>query len=203
MTFYDDDDLFPFPRQQPPVKTSASHPLRVAELPLGGDFGDIGITLCPGKKTTVGLAGPWHRDLDADLDEIKAWGASAVLTLITLAEMAWLQVTGLPRGCNQRGMVWYHLPITDGTPPDARADREWRQFIGPAVRNTLNNGDRVLIHCRGGLGRAGTIAARLLVEMRVMNPEPAIRQVRAVRPGAIETPAQVAHVMAMRRKEEA
>ena len=44
----------------------------------------------------------------------------------------------------------------------------------------------VLIHCRGGLGRAGTIAARLLIELGT-EPGEAIANVRAVRPGAIET----------------
>ena len=41
-------------------------------------------------------------------------------------------------------------------------------------------------HCRGGLGRAGMISARLLVESGV-EPEVAIAKVRAARPGAIET----------------
>ena len=53
----------------------------------------------------------------------------------------------------------------------------------------------MLIHCRGGLGRAGTIAARLLVELG-MRPDEAVRRVRDARgPGAIETPAQEAHVL--------
>ena len=45
-------------------------------------------------------------------------------------------------------------------------------------------GGKVLIHCRGGLGRAGLVAALLLVEEGVSPPE-AIRRVRAARPGAI------------------
>ena len=50
-------------------------------------------------------------------------------------------------------------------------------------------GWRHFIHCRAGLGRSGMIAARLLVE-RGMAPEQAIIEVRAARPGAIETEAQ-------------
>jgi ADP-ribosyl-[dinitrogen reductase] hydrolase len=41
----------------------------------------------------------------------------------------------------------------------------------------------------GGLGRAGTIASRLLVELG-WSPEEAIREVRRVRPGALETDEQ-------------
>ena len=53
----------------------------------------------------------------------------------------------------------------------------------------------MVIQCRGGLGRAGTIAARLLVELG-MRPDAAVRRVRDARgPGAVETPAQEAHVL--------
>ena len=48
------------------------------------------------------------------------------------------------------------------------------------------SGSDALARCRGGIGRAGTIAARLLVELGV-EPATAIAIVRAVRPGAIET----------------
>jgi len=40
------------------------------------------------------------------------------------------------------------------------------------------------------------IAARLIVELGAATPEEAIRQVRASRPGAIETRAQERHVLA-------
>jgi ADP-ribosyl-[dinitrogen reductase] hydrolase len=62
----------------------------------------------------------------------------------------------------------------------------------------LQHGGRVVVHCRGGLGRAGTVAARMLVELG-STPQEAIRRVRASRRGAIETPAQEAYVMAIGR----
>jgi len=50
------------------------------------------------------------------------------------------------------------------------------------------------LHCGGGRGRAGTIVARLLVELG-MGPEVAIKAVRDARsPFAIETAEQEAHV---------
>ena len=51
----------------------------------------------------------------------------------------------------------------------------------------------MLLHCRGGLGRAGTIAARLLVELGVQ-PDDAIRRVRDAHEGTIENDSQLAHV---------
>ena len=49
----------------------------------------------------------------------------------------------------------------------------------------LKPGNKILIHCRGGLGRTGTIAARLLVDLGI-EPNRAIDIVRGCRVGAIE-----------------
>ena len=51
----------------------------------------------------------------------------------------------------------------------------------------------MLVHCKGGLGRAGLVSARLLVEAG-HSPCEAIALVRSVRPGAIETAAQARYV---------
>jgi ADP-ribosyl-[dinitrogen reductase] hydrolase len=50
------------------------------------------------------------------------------------------------------------------------------------------------MHCYAGLGRTGTIAARLLVE-HGMRPDVAIAQVRKIRPGSIETLEQEDYVL--------
>lgn len=69
------------------------------------------------------------------------------------------------------------------------------QDAGPALRARSRAGERIMIHCRGGQGRTGTLAARLLVES-VVEPKRAIARVRDARPGAIETSAQEQHVEA-------
>jgi ADP-ribosyl-[dinitrogen reductase] hydrolase len=93
--------------------------------------------------------------------------------------------------------VWLHLPIRDLCAPDSVFESEWI-CAGSRLRGILRGGGRVLVHCRGGIGRAGMIAARLLIELGE-RPEAAIAAVRAARsPSAIETPAQIAHVLACR-----
>jgi ADP-ribosyl-[dinitrogen reductase] hydrolase len=85
-------------------------------------------------------------------------------------------------------MRWIHLPIADGWIPDQDFELNWRS-TGEDVRVLLRNGQDVLVHCRGGLGRAGTIAARLLIELGT-DPVNAMAMVRKARPGAIETDTQ-------------
>jgi protein-tyrosine phosphatase len=89
-------------------------------------------------------------------------------------------------------MIWVHLPIHDYCVPSETFEENW-QIYGKYIRTRLRNGENIVIHCKGGLGRAGMIAARLLAELGV-DPERAIRLVRMARSGAIETPGQLALV---------
>ena len=177
----------------PTPKTSESSPLRIAAVTPADGHGRIGITLCPGKTDPHGRAGAWARDLDTDLDAVRDWGATAVVTLITDEEIDYLQIPRLRQAVLDRHMEWWHLPIEDGHSPPARGFEDKWEVAGEALRDRLRLGFDVLVHCRGGLGRAGTIAARLLVELGE-RPDEAIRRVREVRPGAIEREFQEPHV---------
>lgn len=165
------------------LRNSTTHPLRIDSLPIGN--GLLGLTLCPGKKGDSVFGGTWDRDLDADLDVIKAWGAHAVLSLIEDHEFDLLSVAGLGDAVKSRRMEWHHFPIRDVDVPTAEAMQKWRH-LSPGLHQILENGGRVLVHCRGGLGRAGTVAAFLLVE-RGRSASEAMKMVRTARPGAIET----------------
>ena len=181
-----------------PVKTSENDPLCIAAVIPGDSFGRIGITLCPGKKDPQGWGGHWDRDLDLDLDAVMRWGATAVITLITDEELDGLQVRRLPGAVQDRHMEWWHLPIPDVQPPGPEFERAW-EVAGEAIRDRLALGFDVLVHCKGGLGRAGTVAARLLVELGE-DCDAAIRKVRKARSRfAIETQEQEAHVRRCRR----
>ena len=164
--------------------TSETSPLRISAVTPGDGQGRIGITLCPGKTDPRAMCGPVARDLDADLDVVREWGATAVISLIEEKEIDYLQVGGLGEAVRDRHMEWWHLPIPDGMPPQPDFEEKWTK-AGEAIRDRLRLGFDVLVHCKGGLGRAGTVAACLLVELGVC-PGDAIRRVRTARPGAIE-----------------
>ena len=177
-------------------KTSITHPLRIDSVSPGDGLGRIGMTLCPGKYDETALTGFWHRDLARDLDAVRAWGAAAVITLLEPEELVLLRVPSLGREVEKRDMRWINLPIVDGSRPDQEFEQRWNS-TGKEVRATLHKGSNVLVHCRGGLGRAGTIAARLLVEMGA-DPVSAMAKVRKARPGAIETSTQEQFVRSLR-----
>jgi len=55
----------------------------------------------------------------------------------------------------------------------------------------LQTGGSVLVHCKGGCGRSGMAALRLMVEAGE-DPHLAFARLRDVRPCAVETEAQLA-----------
>lgn len=181
------------PPNSRPTRTSLSDPLRIDEVIVPFYEGRIGLTLCPGKVGPSGLGPIWTRDLKLDFAAIREWGASAVVTLMEADEMEAFNVDdGLDAAARAIGVDWYPLPIGDGGVPSAAFERSWT-WAGLRLRELLRAGKRVLVHCRGGLGRTGMIAARLLVELG--SPvAAAVEQVRASRRGAIENYAQHRHV---------
>ena len=176
------------------MKTSLSHPLRIDSVQVDNHTGKIGLTLCPGKQQEHAMTGAWNRDLETDIAAIKSKGYSA---LVTLMEEKELTHYGVPKPqmesiTKSYELDWFLLPIKDGKIPDPTFEQAWK-IAGQQLNSLLTNGQSIVVHCLGGLGRSGTIAARLLIELG-LEPDEAIDRVRRERPGAIETKAQEYYV---------
>lgn len=179
-------------------QTSQTDPLRIDSVRVNPLGGEIGMTLCPGRKEISYVSGERDRNLDADLAVIADWGATALLSLIEPHEFETLGVAHMKQGL-PAGIVHYVLPIVDSAVPSGTWERAWAN-IGPQIRERLALGERIVIHCRGGLGRTGMVAARLLVEFGEV-PATAMRRVRAVRPGAIGNRRQEDYVLRQKSLE--
>lgn len=175
------------------ILTSHSNPIHIDAVLIPGTGGLIGMTFCPGKKCP-GTSGYHDRDLSVDLRAIREWGAELLVSLIEEHEYHQVGIADFEERV-PGGMVHLRLPIPDGGIPDEAWERRWRGGEGDLVRSILARGGRVCIHCMGGLGRTGMVAARLLVDFGVP-PDEAIAMVRSARPGTIETREQEAYVRA-------
>ena len=89
---------------------------------------------------------------------------------------------------NKRNFGWRHHPIQDMLPPDGKFLLSFSKTHSEII-NALRSGFGVAIHCKGGLGRSGTIAALLLRDFGFSSRQ-AIQMVRETRPGTIETQEQ-------------
>lgn len=113
-----------------------------------------------------------------------------MVTLIEPWEFEELRIEALPERAAAHDLLWYGLPIVDGAAPDARLVTPWQQ-LGPRLAQALFGGERVVVHCKGGLGRTGTVASMLLLDTATVDDaDMAMAKVHAVRPGAIETAEQ-------------
>jgi protein-tyrosine phosphatase len=154
--------------------------------------GRIGLSACPGLRRDPGLPLDASTALDADLAALTDWGARSLVTLLPDRELELLGLSALGEQATAHGLGWRHLPITDGCAPGSAFEQAWR-WVGPELHALLDADARIVVHCRAGIGRTGTVAARLLVE-RGMAPTAAIQAVRRARPGAVENPEQGAWV---------
>lgn len=181
-------------------KTSTSHPLRIDSVAVGIAYGHVGLTFCPGKEQTDALSGVWKRSLDLDMKAIKAFGAVALVTLMPDSEIQSLRVSPdqIRNKASELGIGWYQLPIRDAGVPDQHFEELWVD-AGVRLRAVLKAGHNIVIHCKGGLGRTGTIAARLLIEFG-LDPRMAIQSVRKARPGAIENKLQEEYIASCEHK---
>lgn len=179
-------------REQRPTMPAVSGELVVAGVPLP-DGAVIGIVPCPGRNHVDGAGRRWRRDLEADLTALEAWGAAALVSLVQVSEFARMGVAEFEDRVRERGFGWYHLPITDMSPPGPAFEAAWR-ISGSRILCHLERGERIVVHCAAGLGRSGMIAAKLLTACGA-EPAEAIGLVRQARPGAIETAAQEAYVL--------
>lgn len=147
--------------------------------------GRLSISICPGKKDER-----WNRNLELDLLAIKNNGIKVIVCMIEWSEMTLLNITEYPRRAQELGFIFYHLPTKDRRAP---LDKEVNCII-PIIVQHLSNGDNVLVRCRGGLGRAGTICSCCLTHFGY-DGVGAIELVRRQRPGAIQTNSQTQCIM--------
>ena len=142
--------------------------------PVGGR---IGLVRCPGATGYLVEDIQWLAER-----------ASILLSLISTPELNGLGLQHLGATAVDAGLQWHHLPITDLHAPGSVFANSWPD-VRPQVLDALRQDKTVVIHCRAGLGRAGTIAAHLLTHCGTA-PRDAVQAVRQARPGAIESTVQ-------------
>ncbi|XP_056282858.1 cyclin-dependent kinase inhibitor 3 [Pseudoliparis swirei] len=170
-------------------------PFQVSWLPLSmvecSQF--LGICALPGCKYK-----DIRRSLERDVDELQNQGVQDVFVFCTRGELNKYRVPSLLEVYRQRGFTVHHTPFPDGDAPELPQCCQ----ILEELQVGLENNRRSVIHCYGGLGRSGLIAACLLLLLSLtMTANKAIEILREHRGGgAIQTVKQYNFLHEFREK---
>ena len=155
-----------------------NHPYDRLSIP--GIQGKLIFTPCPGTKDS---------SLVDSLATLKHAGASAVISLMPASELAANGAEDIGKQCQVQDMAWFHLPVADEQVPLEDFGQGWKASK-QSILERLNAGQDIAIHCKGGSGRTGLIAARIMIEAGIPRAD-AIALVQALRPKAIQHPANL------------
>ncbi|KAG6908389.1 hypothetical protein DXG01_004818 [Tephrocybe rancida] len=142
-------------------------PAPAPEAPLL--IGNLFLSSCPGKK--VRLQGPVKgrsavcRDLNLDLRRMKELGVGCVICCLDDEELdflgaPWPEYESL---ANANGIDVLRIPIPEGLAPMSPASLD--AGLTKVINTYTLNGVPVLVHCRGGVGRAGVIACCWIIRL--------------------------------------
>ncbi|KAI8622118.1 protein-tyrosine phosphatase-like protein [Chytriomyces sp. MP71] len=170
-----------------------------------GVYGNVALSSCPGKKVRLDT-GPVNgrasinRDLDSDFARLASLNIKCVVCCLNDAELSYLgaPISKYLATAAKYDMQVIRIPIIEGSCPESISEVEGVIRLMDA---RLRTGVNVLVHCRGGVGRAGLIACCLLLSKGfVVNAERAIQFVRIRRSlKAIETMRQEDFISAFQR----
>ena len=175
------------------MKIIPNTPIKVSQIPreVLNTPGVLGLTFAPGKCGPNRWGDLHQRDLQEDINRLRSrYEVHYLLSLVEDHELDMLQIPRLVETAEAAGIRVRRYPIVDVTAPRVEPTLP---VVAEALKQ-LRAGQNVVVHCRGGLGRAGTLAASILVAAGLDASE-AITQVRVHRPGAIEVREQEQFVL--------
>lgn len=152
------------------------------EPPPTFQVGNFFLSSCPGKK--VRLGGPVRgrgavcRDLGVDLQRFKDLGVGTLVCCMSDAELAVIGVEWdqYVKEADRCAIDIMRIPMVEGScPTDYGLIDSWLNEI---ITNCTLKGVNVLVHCRGGVGRAGTLAACWLIKMGYVDEHRPAHEIR-------------------------
>lgn len=145
-------------------------------MPIGNNGAAVIMMPCPGTKEV---------NIESTIAQLKEQGVNAILSMMVAEEMKKLHAENLPEMCKQNNIQWFNMATDDHKIPGEDSLSQWQQDKTNLVE-VINQGGKVAVHCKGGVGRTGIGVAMLLLELG-RNAEQAVAEVKALRPGAFES----------------
>jgi len=161
----------------------------------------FGVCAAPGKRMAKGRDGKTHsRNIEVDVKFFRE--CLKVDVIICLLDRYELRTIGVDldvykKACVKNGITLINYPIVEMGVPFHDPSEFDKQLIRPLLENLCNR-KRVICHCRGGIGRAGTVASCAVLRLGLAsNSKMAISTIRKLRdPRAVESKKQEDYIKA-------
>lgn len=138
---------------------------------------------CPGRIQFYG--GHSNFDMIKDFLQLKENGIDVIVSVLEKLPRNFLEQ------CKSNNIENLHFSIVDyNVPKDINA---YSNFINEII-NRMQNGKKVMVHCKAGVGRTGLTLACIVGRIHKLNAEKAIEAVRSIRPYSIESMKQIQFV---------
>jgi len=152
------------------------------EFHYSQNFGKLGLCGCPGTlldsdKQIIGI--------ENTLKIFKNHQIDIIVSLLETSELKLLGCDNLTKEIKLNNFVWFHFPITDFDIPTKNSLSELNLLLSE-LEKFLKKEKNIIIHCKAGLGRTGTIASLLLTQLG-LSTKNAVHYIRKYRPGSIDT----------------
>ena len=147
--------------------------------------GTLIISSCPGLCKENGTSD--HRKT-THLDVLQSEEINLVIALTPDDELERLGVDDMPQKIKDCGIDWKQVAGVNYATPEKDQLTAFMDIMSE-VQSRLDQGDHILVHCRGGTGRAGKTAAVMLIHYGI-DPDQAIDAIRSQREGCIQTAEQ-------------
>ncbi len=131
------------------------------------------------------LAGSGIPQSEKEMKWVKEKGVKAVITLIE-EPLSQSLISGLD---------YKHVPIIDKSAPGLNEIEEAVDFVDMSLKEERP----IMVHCRAGKGRTGTILIAYMIKIKGLDADSAIQKIQEMRPGSLE---DVSQEMAVRRYEK-
>ena len=103
---------------------------------------------------------PCKDNLDRDIKYYKSQGVTKVISLLLPNEVKKLGMQAEAESCEINGLDFLSFSIKDMSVPELTE----LQIINQQLKQDLQDGHQLAIHCHGGRGRAGIVAITLMQE---------------------------------------
>ncbi len=144
-------------------RNSKDCPIRVDHIPdnvlgLPEGSGTLGMTLAPGVKDWN-----WDRDMKMDMRHLREyWRTDVLVSLIKDYEYERYEMESYAEEAEAAGITVKKFPIVDVDIPREDQIEEYADLVGEII-GFLHEGRNTVVHCRGGIGRTGTVVSSVLV----------------------------------------